>query len=113
MSTQTAEVTTARFGRLERRGVLLGLGAALVHDRRRGTVTAIVPLSGTGFVLDDDAVQEHKVTSWGRVLGSLCKQPSVVRLQLMVRTVPGGASATARRPSSLSRSAFREAAGAG
>src|SRR5450756_565324 len=73
-----------------------GLGAALVHDRRRGTVTAIARISGTGFVLDDDATQEHKVTSWGRVLGSLCQQPSVVRLQLMVRTVPGGASATRR-----------------
>lgn len=73
-----------------------GLGAALVHDRRRGTVTAIARISGTGFVLDDDAVQEHKVTSWGRVLGSLCQQPSIVRLQLIVRTVPGGASATRR-----------------
>jgi hypothetical protein len=73
-----------------------GLGAALVHDRRRGTVSAIARVSGTGFVLDDDAVQEHKVSSWGRVLGSLSQQPSVVRLQLMVRTVPGGASTTRR-----------------
>ena len=72
------------------------LAAALIHDRRAGTLTAIASVRGGGFVLDDAAAQEHKVAAWGRVLASLCQQPTVVRVQLVLRTVPDGA-ADARR----------------
>jgi hypothetical protein len=72
------------------------LGAALVHDRRTDTVTAIARVSGGGFVLDAPATQSHKVDSWGRVLATLGQQRSVRRVQLIARTVPGG-EAGARR----------------
>ena len=66
------------------------LGAALVFDRRAGTVTAIARVHGAGFVLDDAATQDHKVGSWGRVLSSTCQMPRVVRVQVLCRTVAGG-----------------------
>ncbi|QTE30056.1 SCO6880 family protein [Pengzhenrongella sicca] len=66
------------------------LGAVLIFDRRAGTVTAVVQVHGSGFLLDDAATQDQKVTGWGRVLASLCQQPAIVRVQLLHRTVPGG-----------------------
>lgn len=66
------------------------LGGVLVHDRRAGTVTAIACVHGRGFVLEDAAAQEYKVAAWGRVLASMCQQPALVRVQLVLRTVPGG-----------------------
>lgn len=67
-----------------------GLGSVLMVDRRAGTVTAVVRTFGSGFVLDDSGSQEHKVAGWGRVLAGVCEQPSLVRVQLLVRTTPGG-----------------------
>ncbi|MCR6494536.1 valine--tRNA ligase [Cellulomonas sp. P24] len=72
------------------------LAAALIHDRRAGTLTAIAGVRGEGFVLDDASAQEHKVAAWGRVLASLCQQPMVVRVQLVLRTVPDGAAGARR-----------------
>lgn len=68
------------------------LGAALVADRRTGTISAVVAVSSTGFVLVDGAEQEHKVALWGRVLAALCQQPTVMRVQLLTRTRPSGLS---------------------
>ncbi|WP_298458273.1 SCO6880 family protein [uncultured Cellulomonas sp.] len=69
------------------------LGAALVLDRRAGTVTAVARVHGAGFVLDDAAAQEHKVGGWGRVLSAACQAPHVVRMQVLARTVAGGSAA--------------------
>ncbi|WP_028047620.1 SCO6880 family protein [Cellulomonas sp. URHE0023] len=66
------------------------LGAVLLVDRRAGTATAVVRTAGSGFVLDDFGSQEHKVAGWARVLAGMCQQPSIVRVQLMMRTTPGG-----------------------
>lgn len=66
------------------------LGALLLVDRRAGTATAVARTTGSGFVLEDSGSQEHKVAGWGRVLAGLCQQPSIVRVQVMVRTIPGG-----------------------
>jgi hypothetical protein len=71
-------------------------GAAYLADRQAGTVTAIVEVTGRGFVLADSALQDHRVGAWGRVLASLCQQPDVVRLQVVHRTAPCG-SASVRR----------------
>ncbi len=71
-------------------------GAALVLDRRAGTVTAVARVHGTGFLLVDGAAQDRKVTGWGRVLASLCQQDNVVRLQVLHRTVPGGGTRARR-----------------
>lgn len=65
-------------------------GAALVLDARAGTVTGVLAVRGSGFVLDDPAAQAHKVAAWGRVLAGVCQQPAVVRVQILVRTRPGG-----------------------
>ncbi|WP_448060625.1 SCO6880 family protein [Cellulomonas hominis] len=67
--------------------------AALVVDRRVGTVTAIARVRGAGFVLDDAATQDHKVGAWGRVLSATCQTPRVVRVQVLCRTVAGGSTA--------------------
>jgi antitoxin (DNA-binding transcriptional repressor) of toxin-antitoxin stability system len=66
------------------------LGAVLIVDRRAGTATGVLRVAGTGFVLDESGSQEHKVAGWGRVLAGLCQQPSIVRVQLLARTAPGG-----------------------
>lgn len=72
------------------------LGGVLALDRRAGTATAVLRITGAGFMLDEPVVQETKVHGWGRVLAGVCRQPSVVRVQVLVRTVPGGL-APARR----------------
>lgn len=66
------------------------LGAVLVVDRRAGTVTGVLRVAGSGFVLDEEGLQEHKVTGWGRVLAAVGQDPAIVRVQLLARTVPGG-----------------------
>ncbi len=72
------------------------LGGVLVADRRAGTFTGVLRVAGAGFVLDEPGTQEAKVHGWGRVLAGVCQQPSVVRVQLLARSVPGGL-APARR----------------
>jgi len=72
------------------------LGGMLVADRRAGTLTGVLRVGGAGFVLDEPGTQEAKVHGWGRVLAGVCQQPSVVRVQLLARSVPGGL-APARR----------------
>lgn len=67
--------------------------AALVWDRRAGTVCAIAAVSGSGFVLDEAGAQEHKVATWGRVLAQLCHEPVVVRAQVLTRTLPASTGA--------------------
>ena len=69
------------------------LAAALVLDRRAGTVTAIARVRGAGFVLDDAATQDTKVTAWGRVLATTCQMPRVLRVQVLSRNVAGGSAA--------------------
>lgn len=66
------------------------LGGVLIVDRRVGTVTAVLAVNASGFLLDDGPVQEHKVGGWGRVLAGVCQQSTIVRVQILVRTVPGG-----------------------
>ncbi|SDD22501.1 hypothetical protein SAMN05216410_2987 [Sanguibacter gelidistatuariae] len=98
----TQPTTTARPSELVLPGIAGRLrvltspaGTAMIADRRSGTVTAIARVSSTGFVLDDPQTQDRKSTGWGRVLGMVCQQPQVVRVQVLNRTAPGGAG-TAR-----------------
>jgi len=71
-------------------------GAALIRDARSGTVTAIVELSGRGFLLEDAGTQDRRVAGWARFLASLAQQPAVVRIQLLHRRLPGGAARVRR-----------------
>lgn len=66
------------------------LGGVLVVDRRAGTAAALLAVNASGLLLDDGSVQEHKVAAWGRVLAGVCQQSTIVRVQILVRTVPGG-----------------------
>jgi len=70
--------------------------AGLIVDRRTATVTAVAELNGRGFLLADPGTQQRQVAAWARVLASLCQQPTVVRAQLLHRSLPGGV-ATVRR----------------
>lgn len=81
-----------------RLGVMQGptSGAALIHDPRTSTVTAMLSVSGNGFALADDGTQERRVAGWGRLLAGLCQQPSVVRLQVLERCLPGGGTPVRR-----------------
>jgi hypothetical protein len=69
---------------------LPGTDKYVVLDHRGGVVVGIFRVSGTGFVLDDVGEQEHKLASWGRALAATCQQPAIVRVQVLVRTRPGG-----------------------
>jgi len=71
-------------------------GAALVFDRRAGTVTGILELTGRGFLLEDPGSQDLRVNGWGRVLASLCQQPEIVRIQLLHRSSADGAAGVRR-----------------
>ena len=59
-------------------------------------MTAVLRVTGPGFVLADAATQEHRVDTWGRVLAGVCQQPAIVRVQLLSRAVPSGLT-TSRR----------------
>ncbi|MDO8119696.1 hypothetical protein Q6346_00035 [Isoptericola sp. b490] len=72
------------------------LSGVLVVDRRAATVVAVARVRASGFLLDDDASQEHKVAAWGRVLGGLCQQAAVLRIQVLT-TITAGGAAPARR----------------
>lgn len=74
----------------------LATGAAYLLDPRAATVTAIVEVSGRGFALDDPGTQDRRVAGWGRVLAALCQQPDVARVQVLHRSLPGGATAVRR-----------------
>ena len=69
-------------------------GAAVVHDRRAGTLTAVARVSSAGFLLADVATQDHRVGAWGRVLGSLSQADDVVRLQVLHRSLPAPAASS-------------------
>ena len=71
-------------------------GAALVFDRRAGTVTGILELTGRGFLLEDPGSQDLRVAGWGRVLAALCQQPEIVRVQLLHRSSADGAAGVRR-----------------
>lgn len=65
-----------------------GTGAALVADRTAGTVTAILAVRGSGFLLENEDRQAARVAAWGQLLASLAQTPDVVRVQVLHRTGP-------------------------
>lgn len=72
------------------------LGGVLLVDRRLATVTGVARVDGSGFLLDDEATQVHKASAWGRVLGGLCQQPQVLRVQVLTTVAAGGMSSARR-----------------
>ena len=63
-------------------------GAAMVHDPHQATLTAIVGVTHSAFILLDPIEQQRRVTSWGRVLATACRSGRIASLQVMERTLP-------------------------
>ncbi|KUF07796.1 SCO6880 family protein [Leucobacter sp. G161] len=63
-------------------------GAGMVHDPTASTLTAIVAVSHPAFVLLDPGEQERRVSSWGRVLATVCRSGRLSMLQVLERTLP-------------------------
>lgn len=63
-------------------------GAVMVHDPHAATVTAIVAVTHSAFVLLDHAEQQRRVTGWGRVLATACRSGRLASVQVTERTLP-------------------------
>ncbi|QAV69209.1 PrgI family protein [Salinibacterium sp. UTAS2018] len=63
-------------------------GAGMIHDPTAGTLTAIIVVSHPAFALLDPGEQERRVSSWGRVLATVCRSGRLSMLQVLERTLP-------------------------
>lgn len=63
-------------------------GAVMIHDPHRATLTAIVEVAHSSFVLLDPAEQERRVVAWSRVLSAACRSTRIARLQVLERALP-------------------------
>lgn len=63
-------------------------GAGMIHDPTSSTLTVAVAVTHPAFVLLDPAEQHRRVTSWGRVLATVCRSGRVAALQVLERTLP-------------------------
>jgi hypothetical protein len=63
-------------------------GAGMVHDPTASTLTAIIAVSHPAFALLDPGEQERRVSSWGRVLATVCRSGRLAMLQVLERTRP-------------------------
>ena len=63
-------------------------GAGMVHDPTASILTAIVAVSHPAFALLDPGEQERRVSSWGRVLATVCRSGRLSMLQVLERTLP-------------------------
>lgn len=63
-------------------------GTGMIHDPTGATLTVAVSVSHPAFVLLDPAEQHRRVTSWGRVLATVCRSGRVSALQVLERTLP-------------------------
>ncbi|MES2093479.1 MAG: SCO6880 family protein [Actinomycetota bacterium] len=63
-------------------------GAGMVHDPTASTLTAIIAVTHPAFALLDPGEQERRVSSWGRVLATVCRSRRLAMLQVLERTLP-------------------------
>lgn len=63
-------------------------GAGMIHDPSAATLTAVISVTHPAFVLLDPGEQERRVTSWSRVLATVCRSGRVSMLQILERTLP-------------------------
>ena len=63
-------------------------GAGMIHDPHAGTLTVVCEVTHPAFVLLDPGEQERRVTSWGRVLATVCRSGRIATLQVLERTLP-------------------------
>ncbi|GAA1553512.1 SCO6880 family protein [Brevibacterium picturae] len=62
--------------------------AGMIHDSHQQTLTVVCEVSHPAFVLLDPGEQERRVTSWGRVLATVCRSGRIATLQVLERTLP-------------------------
>ena len=62
-------------------------GAGMIHDPHQGTLTVVCQVRHPAFVLLDPAEQHRRVTSWGRVLATVCRSGRIATLQVLERTL--------------------------
>lgn len=66
----------------------------LIKDKQNGHVIAVLLCSGTNVILEDSSLQERRIGDWGDVMRTLgTDDDSLVRWQVLERTVPDGAGA--------------------
>lgn len=63
-------------------------GAVMIHDPHQATLTAVCEVSHPSFILLDPAEQERRVTSWGRMLATVCRSGRISRVQVLEQTLP-------------------------
>ena len=63
-------------------------GAGMIHNPHQATLTAVCEVSHPALVLLDPSEQERRVTSWGRVLATVCRSGRIATLQVLERTLP-------------------------
>ena len=63
-------------------------GAGMIHDPHAATLTVVCEVTHPAFVLLDPGEQERRVTSWGRVLATVCRSGRIATLQVLERTLP-------------------------
>lgn len=63
-------------------------GAGMIHDPHHATLTVVCEIRHPAFVLLDPAEQHRRVTSWGRVLATVCRSGRIATLQVLERTLP-------------------------
>ena len=66
-----------------------GVGVGVIHDVAGPTYTAVLPVSGPGFVLLGAADKARRVGGWSGVLASLAREGTAVhRVQWIERSLP-------------------------
>ena len=70
-------------------------GACMIHDPRQATLTVVTEVTHPAFILLDPGEQERRVTSWGRVLATVCRSGRIATLQVLERTLPDSGSGLA------------------
>ena len=69
------------------------VGVGVVRDRRRGTVTGVVPVQGREFSLVERGEQERLLHLWGDALAGFCTERGrVSRVQITEWAAPAGLS---------------------
>ena len=63
----------------------------VVHDATDSTTTTVLRIDGSSLLTDGASAQRALVDGWGSVLASLAQTSGLIRLQVLHRSVPGGA----------------------
>jgi len=63
-------------------------GAGMIHDPHQATLTVVCEIRHPAFVLLDPGEQARRVSSWGRVLASVCRSGRIATVQVLERTLP-------------------------